>query len=337
MGPMTKGQPNRVFVTSEFAPLRTVVLSQCQMRLPDPGTTSPAQLAAEMEFLPEAEREIAQSLLGRDHAEAMPARQKKWEAERLALEAVLEEYGARVLRTSLLTRCQKEAGGRNGYSNSFVRDPWFVVGDVVVEGSLRLSQRRHEVLTSRALFETEVYPADCTFVAVPQPDVGPFDTEEGRVGPFLEGGDTLVLGKRVFVGLSGHASSPTGVAFLRKLLAPRGYVVEPVLLKSNFLHLDCALGLIRDGLLVACREALPQGLPTVLRDWERIDVTEEEAMHLGTNGLPISPDVYVTDPVFRRIGDAIAGRGVHVEYVDFAVSRAFGGAFRCTTQALWRE
>lgn len=34
---------------------------------------------------------------------------------------------------------------------------------------------------------------------------------------------------------------------------------------------------------------------------------------------------------------AIAGYGVTVEYVDFAVTRSFGGAFRCTTQVLHRE
>jgi hypothetical protein len=49
-------------------------------------------------------------------------------------------------------------------------------------------------------------------------------------------------------------------------------------------------------------------------------------MNPGTNGLPISPDAYVTDPPFRRIGDAIAAHGVAVEYVEFSIFRAFGGA-----------
>jgi glycine amidinotransferase len=74
-----------------------------------------------------------------------------------------------------------------------------------------------------------------------------------------------------------------------------------------------------------------------LADWERIPVSEEEAMSLGTNGLPITPDVYVTDPAFHRIGDAVARHGIAVEYVEFSVSRGFGGAFRCSTQALRRE
>src|SRR5947207_2046177 len=87
--------------------------------------------------------------------------------------AVTALIGGRLLRPGRLSHWEKHAGGKHGYSNAFVRDPWFTVGNVVVEGCLRFPQRRREVLASRPLFETEVYPADCTFVAVPQPDVAP--------------------------------------------------------------------------------------------------------------------------------------------------------------------
>lgn len=49
-------------------------------------------------------------------------------------------------------------------------------------------------------------------------------------------------------------------------------------------------------------------------------MSEDEATRLAINGLPVSPNVYANDPVFRRIGDQIAGRGIEVEYVDFAIS-----------------
>jgi N-dimethylarginine dimethylaminohydrolase len=78
-------------------------------------------------------------------------------------------------------------------------------------------------------------------------------------------------------------------------------------------------------------------LPKSLRDWDRIQATEEQALRLGTNGFPISPEVYVTDPEFRNIGDQIEKHGVMVEYVDFPISRSFGGSFRCSTQPFWRE
>lgn len=41
-----------------------------------------------------------------------------------------------------------------------------------------------------------------------------------------------------------------------------------------------------------------------------IEVSEDEATRLGTNGLPVSPDVYVADPAFHFIGDAEARHGI---------------------------
>ena len=58
---------------------------------------------------------------------------------------------------------------------------------------------------------------------------------------------------------------------------------------------------------------------------------------MATNGLPINPNVYVTDPVFKSVGDKLALYGIHVEYVDFQISRSFGGSFRCSTQPLVRR
>jgi glycine amidinotransferase len=329
--------PRRIFVKSEFAPLRTVVLARCEMRLPDADSASKEQLAEEMSIMPEEERQIVLQLLGKDHAEAMPERQQRWEAEREALRLMLEKHGVEVLRPRLLTQWEKEAGGKNGYSNSFVRDPWFTVGAAVIEGSLRFPHRRLEVLPSRDLFRREVYPAACRYVALPQPEIMPLDVDSGGPGPFLEGGDVLVYERQAFVGVSGRGSTTLGAEWLRKLMAPDGYTVETVRMKPNFLHLDCVMGLVREGLLVVYEDGLLDGLPQALKDWERIPASEAEAMSLGTNGLPISPNAYVTDPTFRRIGEEIAKRGIDVEYVEFSISRAFGGAFRCSTQALWRD
>ncbi|HEY1178344.1 MAG TPA: hypothetical protein VGF17_19490, partial [Phytomonospora sp.] len=158
----------------------------------------------------------------------------------------------------------------------------------------------------------------------------------GDAGPYLEGGDVLVLGRRVYVGSSGLASNEQGVRWLAKLLEPRGYTVEHVRLHERILHLDCALGLIRDGLLVHSPDALPDGLPESLRDWDAVPITFDQATSLATNGLPITPDVYVTDPAFSFVGDRLAAAGVRVEYVDFAITRSLGGSFRCSTQALLR-
>jgi glycine amidinotransferase len=325
-----------VFVESEYAPLRTVVLARSEFRPFDPAASDPDQLERELSILPADHRAYLLGLAGRDVAEADPDRQRDWDAERESFRAVLERHGVEVLRPRGLTPLEKQAAGAAGYMNAYVRDPWFTVGDVVVEGSLRFPHRRGEVLTSRPLLLERVLEAECAYVATPIPELVPLEVDGGGPGPFLEGGDVLVCGSHVLVGSSGRASTELGARWLGHLLGPRGYTVEPVRLAPNFLHLDCTLGLVREGLAVVFEGAFLDGLPSILDGWDLVPVSQSEAMNLGTNGLPLSPDVYVADPEFARVGEQIERRGVHVEYVDFAISRSFGGAFRCSTQPLWR-
>lgn len=333
-GAARKGQGAKartVYVESEFAPLRTVVLTQSQFAMPSKAFDKPRP-----SFLPQDKDTPRSTWRGGDFGDANPEAQRVWEGEREAFRKVLVKHGVEVLRPELLSQAEKDATGDDGYSNFFVRDPFFTVGDNVVEGSLRFLHRRQEVLTSRKIFEQHVYPADCRYVAAPQPAAAAAGDPTLGAGPFIEGGDVVVLGKHVFVGSSGLASNEAGVRWLRKLLAPQGYTVEFVPLNPNILHLDCALGLVKEGLITVCEEALLNGVPQIIRSWDRIPVTMDEASRLATNGLPISPKVYVTDPKFRHIGDQIGRHDVEVEYIDFTISRGFGGSFRCSTQPLLR-
>ncbi|MEU8763169.1 arginine deiminase family protein [Streptomyces sp. NPDC048659] len=323
------GETPEVYVESEFAPLRTVVLARSEVGLPASAATS-----SDLRFLPADSP--ARSARGGDMRDTDPARQARWEKEREEFRTVLDRHGVRVHSPRLLTPAEKAYAGADGYANFFARDPFFTVGRHVVEASMRFLHRRREVLPVREVIREHVYPADCAYVAVPMPEVAAPDDPTLGPGPFLEGGDVLVLGRRVFVGTSGLASNRLGIRWLAKLLEPHGYTVETVRLHERMLHLDCALGLVREGLLVVCEEALPDGLPESLRDWDRVTVDLEQAGRLATNGLPLSPEVYVTDPVFASVGKRLEDFGVHVEYVDFSVTRSLGGSFRCSTQPLLR-
>jgi len=318
-----------IYVESEFAPLRSVVLAQSEVAFSKRMLESP-----ESDFLPESQ--ATGFLPGQDFRTANPEGQAAWEQERENFRAVLEKHGVEVLRPRLLSPAEKAAAGDEGYANFFVRDPFFTVGHWVIEGSLRFLHRRREVLTVRNVMRDRVMPASCTYVGIPLPEVAAPGDDTLGPGPFLEGGDVLVLGKHVFVGSSGLASNAAGHRWLAKLLEPSGYTVELVRLRDNILHLDCALGLVRDGLMLVCEQALLDGIPRRLRDWDRIEVSLHEASRLATNGLPITPDVYVTDPDFSVIGGELERKGIMVEYVDYRISRSLGGAFRCSTQPLWR-
>jgi N-dimethylarginine dimethylaminohydrolase len=264
-----------------------------------------------------------------------PDEQQAWEIERENLAAVLRRHGVEVLRPRLFSDVEKAAAHDAGYANFFVRDPWFTIGDHVIEGVLQFPHRRTEVLPSRDLLIEHVMPSDARYVSLPQPGIS--QPPAAGPGPFLEGGDILVLGKRILVGHSGMATNELGIAWLTKYLGPFGFDVTAVRLPPHVLHLDCAIGLVRDGLAIVSPDRLPDGLPAPLRGWDLIEVGEEEAAAMATNGLPIDAHTYITDPEFERVGNALDAKGICVEYVDFRVSRLFGGAFRCSTQPLLRS
>ncbi|WP_109700319.1 dimethylarginine dimethylaminohydrolase family protein [Chitinophaga deserti] len=320
-----------IFVSSEFAPLQTVVLAESEFAFPE------IPRPEDLRFLPDTAITEVLENKGKNYADAFPDSQRAWEGERAALGKVLEKYNVKILRPRKLTEAEKAAGGPDGYSNFFARDPFFTIGNYVIEGSMRFLHRRNEILPLRNIFRDHVYPEECRYVATPRPEIAAANDATLGPGPFLEGGDVLVLDKKIFVGYSGLASNPTGAAWLRKLLAPEGYDVETVRLHPNILHLDCALGLIRNGLMLVCEEAFPDGIPQSLQHWQRIPVSLSEAALLATNGLPVNPDVYITDPEFSKFGEQIAAHGVKVEYIDFRISRSFGGSFRCSTQPLLRK
>lgn len=302
-----------VYVESEFAPLKRVVLTQSEIYF------------GEDEWFMLTDEE-----------------QAAWENERNELCEILEKYGVEVQRPRLLTDDEKTLGmakngltAGEGVTNFFVRDPFFTIGDHIIEGAFNSTYRRLEVLPVRSILTSEAQASGCYYVAVPQPDVsgGLYSTE----GPFLEGGDVLVYGKTVFVGNSGLASNEAGIQWLRSYLSHFGYEVVEVKLHEDILHLDCALSLVREGLMIVCEEALLDGIPEQLKDWEKLTVSMEDAWELATNGLPVNEEVYITDVAFKdTVGAELEAKGITVEYIDFAISRSFGGGVRCSTQPLLR-
>lgn len=322
---------NNIFVKNEFAPLKRVVLAQSEFGFPLKEDSS------DEEFLTEESRDLykGKDTLGKNYKEVFPERQKEWEDERENLKKVLEKYNVEVMVPRLLTDYEKEIGKEDGYSNFFVRDPFFTIGDFLIEGSLRFPHRRNEILPVRNLLEMESEENRCLYVSVPKPDIS--KGQDSEDGPFLEGGDVLVLDKTIFVGNSGLASNKNGISWLRNLISNFGYKVVEIPLHHTILHLDCAISLVREGLMIVCEEALLDGIPEQFKDWDKIYVTLDDSSRLATNGLPINESVYIIDYEFKFIGDELEKRGVKVEYVDFKISRSFGGSFRCSTQPLLRN
>ena len=318
-----------VYVESEFAPLKKVIVSQSEF--------TDSILPVSRCYVP-IENVIASGGELRDGYIYNTVDQRtldRMTEEREELCAVLEKYGVEVLRPRKLTEKEmaqavlpEGASHGKGLSNFFVRDPFIVVGDHVIEANFRKEYRRFEALTARDIFLGK----SSSYVGLPMADIS--DSERG---PFLEGGDVIVYHKQVFVGNSGFASNSEGIQWLRDYLAPYGYEVIEVKLQGHILHLDCALSLVREGLMIVCEESFVDGIPEAFKDWDRISVSEIYAMNMAVNGLPVSPEVYITDIVFKNsVGKELEARGVKVEYLDQAATRSYSGSVHCSTQPVLR-
>ncbi|KIR03706.1 NG,NG-dimethylarginine dimethylaminohydrolase 1 [Lachnospiraceae bacterium TWA4] len=321
---------NSIYVENEFSNLKKVIVAQSEFNFPLKTENT------ETEFLADSDMKNMAAVAGKSYAEAFPENNELWLQERKNLVNVLEKYGVEVLRPRLLTEYEKSITVDEGSSNFFIRDPFFTIGNYVIEGSLRFGHRRNEILPARKVITEQVYNSKVIYVSVPRPDIS--EGEHSEEGPFLEGGDILVYGKEIFVGNSGLASNHNGVMWLKHLLEPQGYHVTEVPLRHDVLHLDCAMSLVRDGLMIVSEEVFLKGVPEVFDSWDKIKVDAEQIKYLAINGLPINPEVYIADLAFKEtIGNELEKRGIYVEYIDFHVSRSMGGSFRCSTQVLLRR
>ena len=280
--------------------------------------------------LPE-EAEFSRKHAGRRLMELDPEWAKKMERQLDALAERVSREGVIVHRPDRLQGLERtflapEAQGAQLY----VRDPMIVVGNHVIEASLRLQCRQRERFGLRTHIQKVAHERGAQWSSVP------LGWLNGVDGPFLEGGDTLLNGYEVYVGLSGCASDLAGVDWLQALLGPK-YRVIGVALRSNVLHLDCALALIRPGLLVYCPDKLIDGLPTSLREWDAITVSKEEANLLATNGLILEQGRMMVDSDNARVIEELRKRGMDIIPLPFDGPIRVGGGLRCAHHPLLRE
>ena len=212
----------------------------------------------------------------------------------------------------------------------FVRDPLLVVADHLVEAAPRALARQRERYGLRGIVGQMVQRHGARWSAVPA------GSPNGVDGPYLEGGDVLLNGREVYVGMSGCASDLAGVDWLQALLGER-YRVIPVAMRSTVLHLEDVLALVRPGLLVHCPEKLIDGLPMSLRGWDAIAVSAEEAAGLSISGLVLDAGRLVLDEGNARLAGELRRHGIDVIPLPFDGPIRLGGGLRSAHQPLLRE
>jgi glycine amidinotransferase len=287
-------------------------------------------------------KEMMQGLEGIRFRQAFPDRADGIIEQTEGLVKTLEDHGVIVNRPRPLTDAEM-VSGPVGLFSQYARDPQVVIGNHIIETNLRAICRHKEHLGYDKLFRARL-TEDPDARHVRMPDVTPIlpgETEEAFVNdprPFLEGGDTFVLGKDILVGFSSLGSSPAGAAWLQRYLEPEGYQVHLVPLKAEWLHLDCMFAIVREGLCMCFSPGLKEGkLPEPVKDWEVIEATAEEAHSLGCNTICLEPGVVIIGAEHKRLIEELERRGVQVIAVPFDKPSEIGGGIRCSTHPLYRE
>jgi glycine amidinotransferase len=323
---------NSVWVGAEWGALKEVIVGIVA------NVTVP-QWTDEYEFAPEEEQHFVHEHGGRLLSEVAPERHHRMAKQLEQLANFLEELGIRVHRPRVISEDEDQflAHIRSCRQQLFPRDPVIVIGDNVIEGSLRDPMERKSRWAIRDLLFTGngIPRYIMKFAAIPEPQ--PVIAESGfGPGPFLEGGDVLVCNNRIFVGESGHASNEWGVSCLRQYIGP-DYELVKLPLSKSVLHLDCALSLPREGLAIACIDAMPEGLPAYFSDWDVIEISLEEASYLACNGLVIDESHYLCAAEHPRIAEALNAAGQEVSVIEFDAVSTMGGGLRCAHHPLRRE
>lgn len=334
---------NRVNVTHEWGRLKEVIVGRADtVRLPDLTGLDPAFLNAKFTWATDVLRGQLSSCRGQPWREVNPETAGRAEEQMENLVRFLQTRGIVVHRPRPLT--EEEEGFLKEYgtfSNQlFPRDSVLVVGNHVIEVSMRMVTRAKENFGLRDLFLRLAAERDCHYVSMPfNLPSGAFEPPRDT-GPMLEGGDVAVLGHDILVGINRTTKSATndgGIRWLQQYLGD-AYRVQPVPLTKDILHLDDGFAAVREGLAIIMPEQFAEGLPPLLRDWEFVEVSKWEALnYLAGNGLVLGPNEILIDDRLPHVAEALARHGVTVHTITYDAITPWSGGLRCSHHPIVRE
>ncbi|MBY8913851.1 dimethylarginine dimethylaminohydrolase family protein [Bacillus sp. YC2] len=199
----------------------------------------------------------------------------------------------------------------------FTRDIGFVLGGTAFISNMAASVRQGEEKAFQKLLEDENIP----FIRM----------EEANI----EGGDVMIAGDTVYVGLS-NRTEQAAVAELENALPE--YTVVPIPLQEDFLHLDCVFNIISDTEALYCRKGLRQKeIDLLAKRFELIEIPEKEHFTLGPNVLSIGHKTIISLPQHRHTNSELKKRGYRVIETDLSEIIKSGGSFRCCTLPIVRR
>ena len=325
--------PIEIGCFSEYGKLNAVVVGRVD------GLAYPAW-SPNIRYLSGEIAELLSSADG-DEVDVRERAPQLWEALAADVERVVdtfEQHGVRVLRPRPFHPDELGYLGhlQGGHSLLYPADPTFVLGKHVIETCIRRPFRRKEAWATRDVLMPHI-DRDPSLRHVAMPPAEPHPAGDEGPGPFLEGGDIMVVGRDVLCGATDLTSNDRGRAWLRRYLEPDGYRVHPIDVQGTWLHLLGVMCVLREGLVMAHLPALGGNLPDPVADWDLIEVTEEETRMLATVGMSLDQGRHIIDRRLERVIDEIGERGIEPIPIEIEHLSAWGGAVRCVALPISRD
>ncbi|WP_054861550.1 arginine deiminase family protein [Gracilibacillus sp. JCM 18860] len=220
----------------------------------------------------------------------------------------LEEHGVKVLSIDPKEELNEQV---------FTRDIGFTIGDTVYISKMGGSEiREHEV----ELLEEFLKNRNFNYMKLTTPSI--------------EGGDVVLAGDRVWIGIS-ERTTYQAVDALQEIIQDRKLM--PIPISEDILHLDCAFNLLseKEGLIYT--SAFKQReLDRLMEMYDLIEVSDDEQFTLGTNVFSIGNKTVISLPENKNVNSELRARGYQVIEVEFSEVIKSGGAFRCCTLPIRR-
>ncbi len=233
-------------------------------------------------------------------------------------EQVLVQNGVEVLRPKDLP----------GVEQIFTRDIGFIIEDYFFVASMKHKVRQEEINGINYLLQN----VESEKVIYMPP------------GALAEGGDVILYGDHLFVGISDRTNE-AGATFLReffpnKTVVSLDLVVDQNDSNRNILHLDCTFQPIGADQAILYKNGFlkqPDELLDLFPPDRCIEVNLEEKNLMFPNVFSIAPDKIVIERNFHRLKEELLNRNFEVFEVDYAETSKLSGLLRCSTMPLKRK
>lgn len=198
----------------------------------------------------------------------------------------------------------------------FTRDIGFVIGEKLFVSYMSKDIRKKEVAVLMEWLEERELP---------------FEKIEL---PTMEGGDVIIDGDTIWVGVSGRTSLEA-IKDLQSELP--NYTVSAVHLRDDILHLDCVFNVISEDTALIYPEAFHEKtIEQIKKHYKLIEVTKEEQFSMGPNVLAIGGGKLISLPENERLNNELTKVGFQIIEVPFSEIIKSGGSYRCCTLPLLR-